>query len=113
MLAAARADAESRADAAEADARALAAQLREHAAGERRRAEEAAILREQLAAAHVARDAALGEVGGLRIELDRLGGELAVLREQRGGAGDELSEAQQLLADARALTERLRGESSS
>jgi predicted nucleic acid-binding Zn-ribbon protein len=113
MLAAARGESDTRAEAAEAEARELAARLREHAAGERRRAEEAAILREQLAAAHVARDAALGEVGGLRAELERLGGELAVLREQAGGAGDELSEAHALLADARALTERLRSESSS
>jgi chromosome segregation ATPase len=113
MLAAARGDSDTRAQAAEAEARELATRLREHAAGERRRTEEAAILREQLAAAHVAREAALGEVGGLRAELERLGGELAVLREQGGDAGDELTEAQALLADARALTERLRGESSS
>jgi len=109
MLAAARGHAEGRAEAAEAEARELAARLREHAAGERRRSEEAAILREQLAAAHVARDAALAEADGLRGELERLAGELAVLRERSGHAGDELSEARQLLADARALTERLRG----
>jgi hypothetical protein len=109
MLAAAREGAESRAEAAEAEARELAARLREHAAGERRRSEEAAILREQLAAAHVARDAAMGEAGGLRVELERVAGELAVLRERSGHAGDELSEARQLLADARALTDRLRG----
>lgn len=112
MLAAVRGESDSRAQAAEAQARELEARLRERTAGERRRAEEAAVLREQLAASHVARDAALGEVGGLRAELERLGGELAVARERGGGAGDELTEAQQLLADARALTERLRGESS-
>ncbi len=112
MLAAVRGESDTRAQAAEAEARELGARLRERTAGERRRAEEAAVLREQLAAAHVARDAALGEVGGLRAELERLGGELAVAREQGGSAGNELSEAQQLLADARALTERLRGESS-
>jgi chromosome segregation ATPase len=112
MLAAARGDADARTGAAQAEARDLAARLREHAAGERRRAEEAAVLREQLAAAHVARDAALAEAGGLRAELERLGAEVAVLREQTGHAGDELSQARQLLADARALTERLRGESS-
>jgi chromosome segregation ATPase len=112
MLAAVRGESDSRAQAAEAQARELEARLRERTAGERRRAEEAAALREQLAASHVARDAALGEVGGLRAELERLGGELAVARERGGGAGDELTEAQQLLADARALTERLRGESS-
>jgi chromosome segregation ATPase len=94
------------------------AQAREHGervavliTGERRRAEEAATLREQLAAAHVARDAALGEAGGLRAELERLGSELAALHEQGATAGTDLSEAQQLLADARALTEQLRGES--
>jgi chromosome segregation ATPase len=112
MLAAVREESDNRARAAEAEARELAARLRERTAGERRRADEAAILREQLAAAHVARDAALGEVGGLRAELERLGAELAVQREQAGQAGGELSEARQLLADARALTERLRGESS-
>jgi DNA repair exonuclease SbcCD ATPase subunit len=112
MLAAVRGESDTRAQTAEAEARELGARLRERTAGERRRAEEAAVLREQLAAAHVARDAAFGEVGRLRAELERLGGELAVAREQGGGAGDELSEAQQLLADARALTERLRGESS-
>jgi chromosome segregation ATPase len=112
MLAAVRGESDTRALAAETEARELGARLRERTAGERRRAEEAAVLREQLAAAHVARDAALGEVGGLRAELERLGGELAVAREQGGGAGNELNEAQQLLADARALTERLRGASS-
>jgi chromosome segregation ATPase len=112
MLAAVRGESDSRAQAAEAQARELEILLRERTAGERRRAEEAAVLREQLAASHVARDAALGEVGGLRAELERVGGELAVARERGGGAGAELTEAQQLLADARALTERLRGESS-
>jgi chromosome segregation ATPase len=111
MLAAVRGETDDRLTAAEAEARELAARLRERTAGERRRAEEAAILREQLAAAHVARDAATSEIGGLRAELERLGGELAVLREQGGEAAGGLSEARQLLADARALTERLRGDS--
>lgn len=111
MLAAVRGETDDRLTAAEAEARELAARLRERTAGERRRAEEAAILREQLAAAHVARDAATSEIGGLRSELERLGSELAVLREQGGEAAGGLSEARQLLADARALTERLRGDS--
>ena len=45
-------------------------------------------------------------------ELERLGAELAVMREQVTAHGGDLGEAQQLLADARALTEQLRGETS-
>jgi hypothetical protein len=70
--------------------------------------DEASALRGQLAAAGVARDAAISEVSGLRAELERLGTELAVTREQLGAQGGDLGEAQRLLADARALTEELR-----
>jgi hypothetical protein len=59
----------------------------------------------------VARDAAAGEVGGLRGELERLGSELAITRERYSAQGGDLGEAQRLLADARALTEQLRGQS--
>jgi chromosome segregation ATPase len=62
----------------------------------------------QLAAATAARDAALTEAIGLRVELDRLGRELAGAREQLGGRNDELAQARALLADARALATRLR-----
>ena len=75
-------------------------------------AQEVVSLREQLAAAQIARDAAISEAGGLRSELERLGAELAVMREQVTAHGGDLGEAQRLLADARALTEQLRGDSS-
>lgn len=103
-------DAETRARAAEARAAALNERVASLMAAERRRGEEAAALREQLAGAHISRDAALSEAGGLRAELERIGSELAVARERAGASGEELSEAQQLLADARALTEQLRNE---
>jgi hypothetical protein len=88
---------------------ALEARMGAHAETERRQAQDAAALREQLAAAHVSRDAAISEAGGLRAELERLGAELTVMREQMSAHGGDLGEAQRLLADARALTEQLRG----
>jgi predicted nucleic acid-binding Zn-ribbon protein len=72
--------------------------------------EELAGLREQLMTAQVSRDAAGSEVGALRTELERLGSELAVSREQLAAQGGDLGEAQRLLADARALAEQLRGQ---
>lgn len=81
-------------------------------AREDHRAAELSGLREQLAGVSVAREAAAGEVAGLQAELERLGAELAVAREQLSARGGDLGEAQRLLADARALTEQLRGQSS-
>jgi hypothetical protein len=90
---------------------ALRDQLAVATAAGQQRADEVGALREQLAGAHVARDAAAGEVAGLRGELERLGSELAVTREQYSAQGGDLGEAQRLLSDARALTEQLRGQS--
>jgi hypothetical protein len=73
--------------------------------------QEAASLREQVAATSISRDSAIAEAGGLRAELSRLGSELALARERSGAGDGELGVAQQLLEDARALTARLRGES--
>jgi hypothetical protein len=78
------------------------------AATERQRTENAR-LREELAAVQVARDAALGEVGGLRAELERIGTELAATRERVSAESGDLGEANRLLADARALADQLRG----
>jgi hypothetical protein len=111
MLAATRSHSDSRVTAAEAQVARLNQRLTELQDDERHRFEESARLREQLAASQISRDAALGEAEGLRAELDRLGTELAVVREQSGPPGGDLSEARQLLADARALTQRLRGDS--
>lgn len=72
---------------------------------------ELARVREQLASAHISREASISEAGGLRAELERLGAELTVMREQVAAHGGDLEEAQRLLADARALTEQLRGDS--
>jgi hypothetical protein len=110
MLGAARSHADAQAAAAAAQIRELTDRVAALQDGERQRLEEARTLRQQLAASHIARDAALAEAGGLRAELDRLGGELAALREQSGPSGGDLGEARQLLADARALTQRLRGD---
>ena len=89
-------------------------ELRDHlgrfSAAHQRQSAEVSTLREQLAAASVAREAAAGEVAGLQAELQRLGSELAVSREQLEARGGNLGEAERLLADARALTEQLRGE---
>jgi chromosome segregation ATPase len=110
MLIAARSHADSRVTAAEAQVAQLGERITVLQADERHRLEQAAGLREQLAASEISRDAALGEAAGLRAELDRLGTELAVVREQSGPPGGDLSEARRLLADARALTSRLRGD---
>jgi hypothetical protein len=88
---------------------ALEERLRTRTEAEHREAHEAAALREQLAGAHISRDAAISEAGGLRAELERLGAELTVMREQVSAHGGDLGEAQRLLADARVLTEQLRG----
>jgi hypothetical protein len=90
---------------------ALDDRLRTRTEAEHRQAHEAAALREQLANAHISRDAAISEAGGLRAELERLGAELTVMREQVSAHGGDLGEAQRLLADARVLTEQLRGDS--
>jgi uncharacterized coiled-coil DUF342 family protein len=94
---------------AQARGAAVQQQLSEATAARHEHADEAAALRQQLAAASVSRDAAISEVAGLRSELDRLGTELAVAREQLGAEGGDLREAQRLLADARALSDQLRG----
>jgi hypothetical protein len=112
MIAAARDEAEAEGARARQQAEALQQRLGAQALTDQRQAQESASLREQLAAAQIARDAAASEVGALRSELERLGAELAVMREQVTAHGGGLGEAQQLLADARALTEQLRGESS-
>jgi predicted nucleic acid-binding Zn-ribbon protein len=90
------------------EATTLREQLTHAQAVAERRAAEAVRLREDLAAANVARDAAVGEVAGLRAELERLGTELAATRERVGAESGDLGEAQQLLADARALADQLR-----
>jgi len=111
MTAAARDEAEAESARTRQQAEALQQRLDAQAVTDQRQAQESAALREQRAAAQIARDAAGGEVGALRSELERLGAELAVMREQVTAHGGDLGEAQQLLADARALTEQLRGES--
>jgi hypothetical protein len=95
-----------------AEAAALRDRVAASSAAQQQRAAEVTSLREQLASAHVSRDAAAGEVIGLRAELERLGSELAVSREQFSAHGGDLGDAQRLLAEARALNEQLRGESS-
>ena len=85
--------------------------LRARTDAQHREAHEAVALREQLASAHISRDAAISEAGGLRAELERLGAELTVMREQVSAQGGDLGEAQRLLADARMLTEQLRADS--
>jgi hypothetical protein len=103
------------AEAEQAEARGRASSLEErlmaHGNAERRQAQEASALREQLAVAQVSRDAAISEAGGSRAELERLGTELTVMREQVTAHGGDLGEAQRLLVDARALTEQLRTQS--
>jgi hypothetical protein len=74
------------------------------------RSAEASALRGDLAAASVSRDAAISEAAGLRSELDRVGSELAVTREQVDVEAGHLDEASRLLADARALAEELRAD---
>ena len=81
------------------------------ASGRQHHAAELSALRDQLAAAQVSRDAAAGEVAGLRAELERLGSELAITREHQSAQGADLGEAQRLLAEARSLSEQLRAQS--
>jgi chromosome segregation ATPase len=107
MVSAARADFDLQVQDAERRSGQLAERLQALTAADRRHADESSVRREQLAAAHVSRDAALGEAAGLRTELERLGSELAVVREQGTAPSGDLDEARQLLADARALTKRL------
>ena len=66
MLSAARAESEAMLSAAhaESDSRVHEAEVRAAALAERRHTDEGSALREQLAAAHVSRDAALGEASG-------------------------------------------------
>lgn len=63
--------------------------------------------RRDLAACIVSRDAANSEAQGLRCELDRLGAELAVAREESDRHGD-LAEARAMLVEAHELNMRLR-----
>jgi len=74
----------------------------------RRQAAETGGLRQELAAAQVAREAAHGEAAGLRAELQRLSTELAVTREHIDSQTGDLGEANRLLSDARALAAQLR-----
>jgi hypothetical protein len=99
-------------DAALADAADLRHRLASAASGHQQHAAELSALRDQLAAAQVSREAAAGEAAGLRAELERLGSELAITREYQSSHGADLGEAQRLLAEARSLSEQLRGESS-
>jgi hypothetical protein len=96
---------------AQANAEVLA-ELREQVATAQANAElrdaEAATLRGDLAAANVSREAAASEAAGLRSELERVGSELAVTREQVDTESVHLQDANKLLADARALAEELR-----
>ena len=89
---------------------ALRAQLHEASSRGLGQDDDLSALREQLASTQVTRDAAASEAEGLRAELERLGIELAVSREQLAAQGGDLGEAQRLLADARAMTEQLRGQ---
>jgi hypothetical protein len=99
-------------DAALADAADLRHRLATAASGHQHHTAELSALRDQLAAAQVSRDAAAGEVAGLRAELERLGSELAITREHQSAQGADLGEAQRLLAEARSLSEQLRSQSS-
>jgi hypothetical protein len=111
MATAARDEAEAEQAQARERASSLEERLMAHGDAEQRQAQEASALREQLAAAQVSRDAAISEAGGLRVELERLGAELTVMREQVTAHGGDLGEARRLLVDARALTEQLRTQS--
>jgi hypothetical protein len=111
MAAAARDDAGAQLAQARERAGSFELELAAHGDAVRRQAQDVSALREQLAAAQVSRDAAISEAGGLRAELERLGAELTVMREQVTAHGGDLGEAQRLLADARALTEQLRRQS--
>ena len=89
---------------------ALRAQLQDASSRGQGQDDDLIALREQLASTQVSREAAAGEAEGLRAELERLGTELAVAREQVAAQGGDLGEAQRLLADARAMTEQLRAQ---
>jgi hypothetical protein len=86
------------------DAAAVAQSAVEH------REAEVGSLRGELAASHVAREAALSEVAGLRSELSRIGTELAVTRERVTSESGDLGQANRLLAEAKALADQLRRE---
>ncbi len=99
-------------DSALADAADLRHRFAAVTSGRQHHAAELSALRDQLAAAQVSREAAAGEVAGLRAELERLGSELAITREHQSAHGADLGEAQRLLAEARSLSEQLRSQSS-
>jgi chromosome segregation ATPase len=65
-------------------------------------------LRSGLATMTVSSEAAESEVAGLRAELDRLGAELGVAREQSRTPDAGLGEAESLLVEARAVTARMK-----
>jgi predicted nucleic acid-binding Zn-ribbon protein len=64
-------------------------------------------LQAELATASVARDAAIAEAAGLRAELDRAAAAIVQARRESSDRDGGLGEAETLLAEARALTERL------
>jgi predicted nucleic acid-binding Zn-ribbon protein len=64
-------------------------------------------LQAELATASVAREAAVAEAVGLRAELDRAAAGLVHARRASSDRDGELGEAETLLAEARALTQRL------
>jgi chromosome segregation ATPase len=92
----------------ESEAEVMAARVAELEHELAERGAELSELQVTLAAATVSRDAAVSEASGLRVELDRLGIELARAREQAGSHAGDLADAQTLLSDARALSARLR-----
>jgi hypothetical protein len=71
-------------------------------------ADEREALARRAAEAQVSRDAAVSEMSGLQAELQRLGTELAVTREQLAAQAGDLGDAERLLAATRALGEQLR-----
>jgi hypothetical protein len=64
-------------------------------------------LQAELATASVARDGAVAEAAGLRAELDRAAAGLVHARRESSDREGDLGEAETLLAEARALTQRL------
>jgi hypothetical protein len=94
------------------DAADLRHRLASAASGRQQHDAELSVLRDHLTSAQVSRDAAAGEVAGLRVELERLASELAITREHQSAKGADLGEAQRLLAEARSLSEQLRSQSS-
>ena len=73
-----------------------------------RQAQERAQAKADLTTTVVTRDAALSEAAALRSELDRLGVELSDARRQAGMREATVSEAEELLAEARALSASMR-----